>query len=172
MAKFDATLQSLHRLGRLLDHLGLGINKREHPLCSRQTILKLAPERRDVHQWPPVEPHGHHEQVPIPRTDRPAAGGQPTGEDQNGRPHAGGDPHNGEYGVKRQATPQPHLVGLPVVGVEIVVDGPLLAEAFGHHQAADRLLDLGVDYRRHAAGTLGHRAGNPPETERDGGRNR
>ena len=67
---------------------------------------------------------------------------------------------------------KPTRVGLLVVGVEGGVDGALLAEALGHHDPADRLLDLGVDLGRHAAGALRDRARDAPKAERDDDGNR
>ncbi len=132
--------------------------------------MELAPERGDVHQRRPVEPRGLHEQVPIARAHRPAAGCQAASVDQHRHAQTGGEAHDWKDRVERQAAPHSNLIGLPVVDIEGVVDSLFLPEALGHHDAADRLLNLSVDLGRHPAGLLRDSARHSPEAECDGDR--
>ena len=145
LVEHNFAAQPPHRLVGRLHHQRLVIDQGKHPLAGGQSLLELAPERGQTGDRVEENRQPLDKQVPLPHRNVTIDGHQPA--DVNN--HRDGDAGNGveqrEDAAKDGHAGELHPVGQLVHVLEIVVDGCFLAEIFGHGNAADRLLDGGVD---------------------------
>src|SRR5579875_38310 len=170
--ELDAALKT--RDGSLLDLVDarLRVEQGKDALAGRQPQLELAPEGGDARHRKPEQRDTLQEQEPVARRDRAAQYAYAAEVDHNRRADVGDHHQHRKDAVVEEAGAHIHMVRLLVDTLELLVHVLFLAKVLGYGDAADDLLDIGIDAGQRTLRALRGAARQVAEKERGGGNRR